>query len=131
MLKKNLTYSDIPFFISKNPFNNDLSLVKDVNAIKQSLRNIVMTIVGEKPFNYLFGGNPIRFLFDNLEPSTIFSCRNLIGKNINTFEPRVELRDIIIEQSYVNPNKINIVVIYSILQLGTVDSVSISLERTR
>ena len=57
---------------------------------------------------------------------------NLTQANaINTFEPRVILKDIGLQVSPINPNKLNIVVVYSITTTGFTDSLSISLERTR
>lgn len=131
MLNTKLNYSDLPFIISKNQFTNDVNLVKDVSAIKQSLKNIVMTIRGERPFNVLFGGNPRNFLFDTLDILIIDECKKLIVNSIASFESRVEIKDIGIELSRANPNKINIIVVYTIPELNIVDTVSISLERTR
>lgn len=131
MLKYNLTYNDIPFIMTKNPFTGDLNLVKDVNAIKQSVKNIILTIRRERPFNMAFGANPRNSLFDTLTTLTEIECKNLISSSIATFERRVELKDIGIEQSRINPNRINILVIYSIIDIGIVDSIVVSLERTR
>ena len=131
MLNYNLTYNDIPFIMSKNPFTGDLNTVKDVYAINQSVKNIIMTIAGERPFNILFGGNPIDFLFDNLTTLLILKCKNRISNAIGNFEPRVAVKDIGIEQSLSNPNRINIIVVIRILELGIVDSIVVSLERTR
>lgn len=131
MRKLNLTYSDIPFFVSRNAFTGDLNKVTDINAIKQSLKNIVLTIKREKPFNFLFGGNPREFLFETLDPVVSLNCKNLIGSAINTFEPRVLIKDIIIYQVPKNPNKINVVIPFTIVQTQTNDLVSISIERTR
>lgn len=126
-----MTYNDIPFIMSRNPFTGDINTVKDVYAVRQSIRNIVMTIRGERPFNDSFGGNPINNLFDTLTTLMEIECKNLIQNAIATYEPRVKLTQIIIDQSKVNPNKINIFVVYDILNSGLVDSISLSLERTR
>lgn len=126
-----MTYNDIPFIMSKNPFTGDINTVKDVYAVRQSIRNIVMTIRGERPFNDSFGANPINNLFDTLTTLMEIECKNLIQNAIATYEPRVKLTQIIIDQSKVNPNKINIFVVYDILNSGLVDSISLSLERTR
>lgn len=131
MLQKTTSYVDIPFFITKNPFTNDTNVVKDVNAIKQALKNIVMTIKTERPFTPTFGANPRNILFDHLSQMTAFECKHLIANAINTFEPRVLLKDIGLQVSPINPNKLNIVVVYSITTTGFTDSLSISLERTR
>lgn len=131
MLKKTTSYADIPFFITANPFTNDVNLVKDVNAIKQALKNIVLTIQYERPFNPAFGANPRRFLFDHLDIISSMEAKHLIANAINTFEPRVTLKDIAIHRSPSNLNKINIIVIYTITTNGITDTLTISLERTR
>jgi len=131
MLKKNLTYSDLPFFVSKNQFNDDINLIKDTTAIKQALKNIVLSIRREKPFNRLFGGNPREFLFDHLNQIMMFECKNLLAYSINNFEPRVSLKEIVLQQSKTNPNKIIITIIYTYQATQTTDTVSVSLERTR
>jgi phage baseplate assembly protein W len=131
MLKTNFTYADISFFPRPNPFNGDLNLVKDVNAIKQSLKNIVMTAKREKPFNYLFGGNPREYLFETLTPYVMWECKNLIAHAINTFEPRVTVDDIVIYTPNRNPNTMIIVIPFKINKTNTIDSISISIERTR
>ena len=43
MLKKKQDFKDIPFFISKNPFTNDLNTVNNLPAIRQALKNIILT----------------------------------------------------------------------------------------
>lgn len=131
MLNTKLNYSDLPFIASKNQFTKDINLVKDVSAIKQSIKNIIMTIRGERPFNVLFGGNPRNFLFDTLDILVIDECKKLIVNSIASFEYRIEIKDIGIEVSRSNANRINIIVVYTIPQLNIVDTVSVSLERTR
>lgn len=131
MLQNNLKYSDIPFFPSKNLFTGDLNLVKDAFAIKQAIKNIIMTIRGERPFNVLFGGNPRNFLFENINLLVMEDCKNLVENNINTFEPRVELKNIGFEQNKYNQNQINIIIVYMILETGTIDTISVALERIR
>jgi len=131
MLKKKTQYSDIPFFISKNYFTGDINLVKDNNAIKQSLKNLVLTIRGERPFRYVLGGNPREFLFDQFDAKVSLECKLLIANVINTYEPRVSLIDVAIEFSRINPNRINIIVVFRYSQTQASDSITISLERTR
>lgn len=131
MLKKNFTYSDLPFFVSKNQFNGDINIIRDASSIKQALKNIVLTLKREKPFNRLFGGNPRNFIFDTLTDLTAFECRNLIANSINNFEPRVVLKEIVLQQSKVNPNKIIITIIFAYQLTQSVDTISVSIERTR
>ena len=50
-------FKDLSMTFQANPLNNDLIGLKNANAIARSVRNIVMTIPGEKPFNENFGSN--------------------------------------------------------------------------
>ena len=49
-LAKSRSFNDIGMAFGRNPFTDDVSIVKNDNAIKQSIRNLVMTTPGEKPF---------------------------------------------------------------------------------
>lgn len=131
MLNKKQLYSDIPFFLSKNPFTRDINLVKGVNAIKQSVKNIVLTARREKPFNFLFGGNPRDFLFENINSERLLECKYRIANTLNTFESRIVVREIFVTPNVLDPNQVDIMVVYNILSTGVVDFIVISLERTR
>ena len=47
-------YKDIDFKFSKNTFTGDLNVVQDSTAIKQSIKNIILTLKGERSFKYEF-----------------------------------------------------------------------------
>ena len=53
-LFKNI-YTDIPMFFSRNTFTGDINLKKDATAIKESIKNIVLTMNYERPFDSEFG----------------------------------------------------------------------------
>ena len=76
----------------KNPLNDDLILLKNANAIARSIKNIVFTFPGEKPFNEDFGSRVSRLLFDNLDDLTASNIKDEITSSISRFEPRVKLR---------------------------------------
>ena len=61
-------YKDIDFKFSKNSFTGDLNVVQDSNSIKQSIKNIILTMKGERSFKYEFGSAIQRMLF---EPSSV------------------------------------------------------------
>ena len=56
-------FKDLSMTFQANPLNNDLIGLKNENAIARSVRNIVMTIPGEKPFNENFGSKLSALLF--------------------------------------------------------------------
>ena len=70
---------------------NDLIALKNANAIARSVRNIVMTIPGEKPFDPYFGSNVRNVLFENLDNISASLIVDEIKNSIQNYEPRVEL----------------------------------------
>ena len=43
MIINNTKWVDIPFFLTKNEYTNDINLIKDSNAIRSSIKNIIAT----------------------------------------------------------------------------------------
>jgi hypothetical protein len=130
MLKKNLQYSDLPFFISKNAFTGDLNMVKDLTAIRQSIKNILMTNNGERGFDFGFGGSLYASLFENYTTELVIDLQSRIANNILTYETRVELNDVRIINN-TSDNAITVVVDFSIPNLKMNDVIRIDIARTR
>lgn len=131
MLIKNLQYTDIPFFISKNAFTGDLNLIRDLGAIRQSIKNIIMTNTGERSFDNKFGCDIYNYLFENFTIDMIVRAQSTIAGNIQRYEGfRVGINDIKIVNVPAE-NKINIIVDYNIPDAGISDIISVSILRTR
>ena len=58
------TFKDINLSFKRHPVTNDLVVIKNEDAIKQSVKNIIFTILGEKPFLPLFGSKLNSALFE-------------------------------------------------------------------
>ena len=86
-------YKDIDFKFSKNSFTDDLNLVQDSNAIKQSIKNIVLTLKGEKSFSYEFGSAVQRILFEPSSANTL-PVANDIQNTLSTNEPRIQVNEV-------------------------------------
>lgn len=89
MLLDKVNYTDIPFFLTKNPYTNDFNLVTGSNAIKQSLKNILLTTPGERQFDQEFGTKlTIETLhFDNLIER--YEFLNSLKIAVLRYEPRI------------------------------------------
>lgn len=86
-------FVDLPMFFTRNSFTGDLNIRKDSLAIKDSLKNIILTIFNERPFDPEFGSNVMISLFEN--PSDYsFHVENSIAIAIERYEPRVKLTNI-------------------------------------
>ena len=86
-------FKDISMTFQSNPLTNDLIALKNTNAITRSIRNIVFTYPGEKPFDPEFGSQISRSLFENITLFTAIEIRREIEYSINRYEPRAQLNN--------------------------------------
>jgi phage baseplate assembly protein W len=114
--------------LSRNPFTDDISTVKNDNAIKQSVKNLVLTTPGEKPFQPLIGSKINDLLFEPLDAFTSDAIRDEIINTINQYEPRVDLTEVSVEPIY-EGNKFSIEVEYRIVGLPVVETITFVLQR--
>lgn len=104
-------YKDIEFSLKKNEYN-DAKLIEDVQSVKQSVRNILMTNKGELHYFPQFGCNIRKYLFEKVNPLTILAIKDEVDFAIRNFEPRVTMiRTDVYEDEY-NSNSIVIDLIY-------------------
>jgi phage baseplate assembly protein W len=87
-------YTDIDLNFTRNPITNDVSVLQDEAAVKSAVRNIILTNLGERPFNSTFGSGLRRLLFEPLTPITATSLEILIENALQNFEPRVEIMQV-------------------------------------
>ena len=83
-------FKDISLSFNPHPVTNDLTVIKNENAIKKSVRNLVQTIPGERFFNSILGTDIRSSLFDFVDFGTASVIEKQIQTTIENFEPRVE-----------------------------------------
>ena len=111
-------FKDINLSFKRHPVTNDVVAIRDEDAIKRSVKNIVFTTLGEKPFVPQFGSVVNESLFDlNTELSEIRVADEIRSSLLN-FEPRI---DNIIVNVEVSPdtNEMNCTVQYDIVGLSS------------
>jgi len=84
-------YTDLDLFFSKKIHNNDVSEVVDIQAVKRSVRNLVLMNVYEKPFHPEIASGVRGMLFELMTPVTAVILSRQIEDVIINFEPRVKL----------------------------------------
>ena len=126
--KKSRSFTDLSILMSKNSFTDDASVVKNDNAIKQAIKNLVLTQPGEKPFQPLIGSKVSGLLFEPLDAFTADAIRDEIINTINQYEPRVQLTNVDVTPIY-EGNKLNISIEYKIVGLPIVETISFVLQR--
>ena len=83
-------YTDLDLFFGRKT-NNDLSKVTNVEAVKRSVRNLILHNTFEKPFHPEIGGNVRGLLFENMTPMTSSVIARKIQDTIENFEARARL----------------------------------------
>lgn len=130
MAIKTRTFSDLDFNFTAHPVTGDISRRFDENAVKASVRNLILTANYERPFHSEIGSQIRRLLFELPTPLFALSLKRAITDVITNYEPRAELIDIIIYDQR-DDNTINVTIEFKIVNTEKPLSVELVLERTR
>ncbi len=84
-------YADLDLFFSKKNSDSDINKVTDVQAVKRSVRNLVLLNHYEKPFHPEIGSGIREMLFELMTPVTAIVLTRKIEDVIKNFEPRARL----------------------------------------
>ena len=122
-------FKDLAISFDDNPNTNDFATVTNENAIKQSVRNLILTTFGERPFQPNLGSRVKRLLF---EPFDVFLAEDLkaeINNTIERLEPRVRVVNVDVQLSE-DENSIDVALEYNIVGQPQTQVVEFLLERT-
>ena len=111
-------FLDLSASFQNNPLSNDLIALKNENAISRSVRNLILTIQGERPFAPVLGSNVNNLLFENMDKLTAAALKEEIITTIENYEPRVDVNDVLCEPNYDN-NEYNVMITYQIIGSDT------------
>ena len=124
-------FKDISASFQVNPLNYDLIALKNESAIARSIRNLVLTQPGERPFAPTLGSGVNGLLFENVDSVTASVLRDEIIQVIENYEPRVELIDVTVT-AVPDENAMNVRVQYRIVGVETpAQQLTFALQPTR
>ena len=123
-------FSDIDLNFTKNPITNDINILRDDEAVRRSVRNIVLYNFLEKPFSPSFGGNVRSKLFENINPISALRIKGEIEKAIVDNEPRALLNKVRGTPN-LDKNAFDVTIIFTPTNSPAPVKVEISLERIR
>ena len=124
-------FKDISLSFKKHPITDDLLVLKNEDAIKRSVQNLVRIQLGEVFFNRLIGTKISGSLFELANDNYVDPIRSEIETTIKNFEPRVRLTDVDFN-STPDLNSIEVTIFYDIVGLNAPNqSVNFILEPTR
>jgi phage baseplate assembly protein W len=124
-------FKDISMSFQVNPLTYDLIGIKNETAIARSVRNLVLTIRGERFFDQNLGSNVNKLLFENVDSLTAASIQDEIRTTITNYEPRVNLRSVTVNPDY-DQNQFDITITYDIVGIDVLpQQLSFALLPTR
>ena len=124
-------FKDLSASFQTNPLSNDLIALKNESAIARSVRNLVLTIQGERPFQPVLGTGVSRLLFENMDKLTASAIRSELRTTIENYEPRVEINEILVEADF-EGNAFHVTLQYFIIGIDVPEQeLTFALEPTR
>ena len=124
-------FKDLSASFQTNPLSNDLIALKNESAIARSVRNLILTGQGERPFQPVLGTGVSRLLFENMDKLTASAIRSEIRTTIENYEPRVEINEIIVEADF-EKNAFDVTLQYFIIGMDVPEQeLTFALEPTR
>lgn len=123
-------FADLDLNFTPHPVTGDVGFKKDENAIKQAVKNLVLTQNFERPFHSEIGSSLRSLLFEPATPMTKEILRKTISDTITNFEPRVELIGVDINYT-LDDTAVDVRVRFKVINTFTPIDVNLTLERTR
>ena len=107
-------FKDINLSFKRHPVTNDVVAIRNEDAIKRSVKNIIFTILGEKPFEPLFGSVINDALFDLSTNLSEVAIADEISSSLLNHEPRIADIDVTVTVAS-DSNEMNCTVQYTIV----------------
>ena len=124
-------YVDIDLTLAVKPTSGDIYKKNDAAAVKQAVKNLIMTNRLEKPFKPQFGGDIRSALFELADYGENFILTQRIVSTIHSSEPRAKVINIITATSDDYKNSVNVTIIFKVRNTSEVVQLTTNLARLR
>ena len=111
-------FKDINLSFKRHPVTNDLVVIKNEDAIKKSVKNIIFTILGEKPYMPLFGSSINNSLFELSNPLDHVRISDEIQSTLLNYEPRISNIQVTVS-NYPDSHELNATIQYDITGMAS------------
>ena len=126
--KKN--FSDLDMSLTKHPIRKDITPLKDDNALKNAVKNLVLTNFYERPFQHDKGANLRGLLFEPADAFTRFELENQIKDVLELYEPRIVTTNVNVRND-ARANAWRVSIAYTIKGINVQSNVNLPLRRLR
>jgi phage baseplate assembly protein W len=127
---RSVQYRDIDLTFTNKTVSGEIFKKTESAAVKQAVKNLVMTNFAEKPFLPTFGGNIRSLLFELADEDAEEDIENNVISAINKFEPRARTLNV---EATSNPdrNAVDVTIVFQVVNTQEEVSLSIVLARLR
>lgn len=122
-------YADFSIDFAKNPITGNLAMLTNDNSIKQSIKLLVLTVLGEWPHDNRIGSQVNRALFEPDDAITQSAIQETVTEVINNHEKRAKVLQVSVIPY--GDNGIGVNIVFSIVNTGKMTSVAVILKRVR
>jgi phage baseplate assembly protein W len=130
LVKRRSLYSDFYKDLTVNPISLDLAIKRDEDAIKESLKNLILTDRGERLMQPNIGSDVRASLFENATPVALKILEERVRDVINNYEPRVSVIEVDVTSLY-DDNRVQVTIYFYVKSNEQPLSVDIFIERVR
>ena len=124
-------YKDISLSFERNLATQDIIQKTDIEAVKQSVKNLILTNHYERPFHPEIGSSVRNILFEPINPITASTLTRLIGEVIANFEPRARLVGVDARPNF-DDNAYEVTIGFYVVNIpGELVNLDVMLERSR
>lgn len=124
-------FKDLSMSFQVNPLSYDLIAIKNETAIARSIRNLILTLPGERFFNQNLGSKVSKVLFENMDEIAASIIQTEIENTIKNYEPRVSLTRVNVSPNY-DENEFNVTIGYNIIGIDVLpQQLTFALQPTR
>lgn len=125
---KTQVYSDFLTNLNKHPVSGDIVRFVDEKAVIRSIKNLLLTDKGERPYQPNIGSNIRKMLFEPMGPGTAHEIASLARDVITEYEPRAKILDI---QALSDPDNNRYVLSLTIMIINRQDPVNFAVNLVR
>lgn len=130
VVSRNRPYSDLDLSLKLHPIFNDIRPVKDLRAVKNAVKNLVLTNFNERPFQPKLGSNVRALLFEPASPLTIIAIREEIERVLKNHEKRIDAVNVEVED-YADQNRYAVSITFNVISFSEEVDIELFLERVR
>ena len=123
-------YSDFHKDLAPIPGRGDIARRLNKNAVRESIKNLILTDRGERLFQPNLGSDIRASLFENVTPTTIILLKDKVREVLNAYEPRCNLLDVEVLGD-IDTNAITVNVVFNVINSEAPQSISIGIDRVR